>query len=284
MLDYKLDLDPRSRSQLLAMDRDTDRFPLSAVECGRFYASKGFYTKRDGMNYSILLYTREGCGYVIKNGQSALLKRDQAILIDCAGYHEYRTYGDGIWDFRWAHIAGSGIGCYSDTLLLRPLPIDVDVTDDMDRCFDALERIDAGEGIYSLAAMNAVVGEMLLIMLRSQAGEDIVRRDVARLAEYIRANSEEELHIDRFAEVMNLSKYYLIRLFHQYMGTTPYKYLHRCRVRRAEELLRTTYMSVEEIAEAVGYSDSVNFIRHFRSVAGTTPSRYRRETMDLIIN
>ena len=36
MLDYKLDLEPCSRSQLLAMDRDTDRFPLSAVECGRF--------------------------------------------------------------------------------------------------------------------------------------------------------------------------------------------------------------------------------------------------------
>ncbi len=132
--------------------------------------------------------------------------------------------------------------------------------------------------------MNAAIGEMLLILLRSQAGTDSVRRDVSELAEYIRQNCAEELHIDDFMEKMNLSKYYLIRLFRQHMGVTPYKYMHQCRVRRAEELLRTTELPVERIAETVGYGDTVNFIRHFSQSTGTTPNCYRRESMGLIVS
>lgn len=283
MLDYRFDLGPNSRSQLVAMDSGAQQFPLAARECGEFYAGKDYYTKRDGVNCAILLYTKSGCGYILKNGQSSLLRRGQAIIINCENYHEYRTQGDETWHFRWVHITGAGLESYADALINRTAPVDVDITDDMDRCFDSIEKLTDG-GIYPLAVMNAAIGEMLLILLRSQAGTDSVRQDVSQLAGYIRENCARELHIDDFMERMNLSKYYLIRLFRQHMGVTPYKYMHQCRVRRAEELLRTTELSVESIAEAVGYSDTVNFIRHFSQSIGTTPNRYRRESMGLIVS
>ena len=70
-------------------------------------------------------------------------------------------------------------------------------------------------------------------------------------------------------------------IFRQQMGVPPYRYLQQCRVHRAQELLRTTQQPVAEIAASVGLPDPVNFIRHFRSVTGTTPAKYRKETMRL---
>ena len=77
----------------------------------------------------------------------------------------------------------------------------------------------------------------------------------------------------------NLSRYHLIRLFRQQMGVPPYRYLHQCRIQRAQELLRATDATIAEIGERVGYSDPVNFIRHFRALTGLTPAKYRKESI-----
>ena len=65
------------------------------------------------------------------------------------------------------------------------------------------------------------------------------------------------------------------------MGVPPYRYLHNCRANRAQQLLRATDLPVSEIGQQVGYTDPVNFIRHFRAITGTTPAKYRRESMQL---
>lgn len=47
------------------------------------------------------------------------------------------------------------------------------------------------------------------------------------------------------------------------------------RISEAKRLLRATELSVDEVAEAVGYTGRVHFFRSFRKVVGTTPGEYR---------
>ena len=73
-----------------------------------------------------------------------------------------------------------------------------------------------------------------------------------------------------------LSKYHFIRVFKRIMGTTPYNYLTNYRINNAKILLKTTDLSVYEIAERCGFSDTSNFIVQFKKHTGQKPLEYRR--------
>lgn len=52
--------------------------------------------------------------------------------------------------------------------------------------------------------------------------------------------------------------------------------IQQVRVRKACELLRSTRLSVQEIAEQVGYQDVTYFIRMFKKHEQVTPLKYRK--------
>jgi AraC-like DNA-binding protein len=59
-------------------------------------------------------------------------------------------------------------------------------------------------------------------------------------------------------------------------ATTFSTLLDQARLERAQRLLASPRLSLEEIAERAGYSDVTNFTRAFRRWTGTTPAAYRR--------
>lgn len=93
--------------------------------------------------------------------------------------------------------------------------------------------------------------------------------------EYIENNYSKMISIDHLAEHISLSKYHFIRRFSSSTGLTPGAYLTRVRTEKAMELLRGTSLSIEVIAEQVGYSSGSYFIKAFRSITGVTPGEFR---------
>lgn len=59
-------------------------------------------------------------------------------------------------------------------------------------------------------------------------------------------------------------------------GVTPHRHLRSLRIERACELLRTTALSVLEVAEAVGFRGQAHFCTVFVTERGLTPTAYRR--------
>ena len=76
---------------------------------------------------------------------------------------------------------------------------------------------------------------------------------------------------DRF--LMDISRMSYIFKKGQNMNFSDY--LWKLRLHKAEELLTTTNMSVDEVAVAVGYYSVSGFRRKFKSSVGYTPSEYR---------
>lgn len=81
--------------------------------------------------------------------------------------------------------------------------------------------------------------------------------------------------IEALAEMVNLSGSRLRHLFKAEMGQTPAQYLKSIRMREAEMLLRTTFLSVKEIMNRVGISNESHFVHEFKKVHGLAPSKYR---------
>ena len=78
------------------------------------------------------------------------------------------------------------------------------------------------------------------------------------------------------ATLVNLSPSRFRHLFKQETGTTPAQYLKDCRVRKAEKMLRTTFLSIKQILKQVGIASNAHFVHDFRRKYGTTPTAYRR--------
>lgn len=65
--------------------------------------------------------------------------------------------------------------------------------------------------------------------------------------------------------------------FRTVVGATPLQYLTLWRVQNAKRLLVGSQLSLERIAEAVGYDSGPSFSRAFKKVAGVSPGAYRRK-------
>jgi AraC family transcriptional regulator, arabinose operon regulatory protein len=77
-------------------------------------------------------------------------------------------------------------------------------------------------------------------------------------------------------DLVNLSPSRFRHLFKEETGASPAQYLKELRVRRAEKLLRTTFLSIKQILKQVGLTSNAHFVRDFRGLYGATPTAYRK--------
>lgn len=82
--------------------------------------------------------------------------------------------------------------------------------------------------------------------------------------------------LNGLASLLGYSLSYLSRRVRLCFGKTFRQLLQERRLAAAEELLRTSQMSVEEIVRAVGYENQAHFYRVFFRTYHTTPYRYRK--------
>ena len=93
--------------------------------------------------------------------------------------------------------------------------------------------------------------------------------------QYIIDNFNKNITLKEVADKVFLSQNYLSELFKKETGEGFYEFLSNYRVKKAKELLITTNFKIYEVAEKVGYNDSITFGRAFKKITGTTPNNFR---------
>ncbi|MGO1052878.1 helix-turn-helix domain-containing protein [Crossiella sp. CA198] len=86
----------------------------------------------------------------------------------------------------------------------------------------------------------------------------------------------EPLTLRQFAERAAMSTRTFGRHFSRQVGLTPLRWLNQQRLTAARELLETTDLTVDRIAERTGFATGQLLRQHFRRALRTTPSAYRR--------
>ncbi|MGY6560349.1 MAG: Cache 3/Cache 2 fusion domain-containing protein [Nitritalea sp.] len=98
---------------------------------------------------------------------------------------------------------------------------------------------------------------------------------VSQAGDYLRQHYQEELDIEKLADMVHMSVPTFFRAFKTQFGTTPLQYLHEQRIRVAREMLKNPEMSVADACFALGYSNTSYFIKTFKSQIGLTPKQYQ---------
>jgi transcriptional regulator GlxA family with amidase domain len=148
----------------------------------------------------------------------------------------------------------------------------------MDLCLHMVRR-DHGATVAAAAARLAVMpleragGQAQFIAHEDPRAEGAT---LAPLLEWLVAHHHEPLPLARLARRAAMSSRTFSRRFREQTGTTPAQWIVRCRVRRAQQLLETSVLSIEQVAAAVGFGSAPTFRDRFRRIIGTSPQSYRR--------
>lgn len=99
---------------------------------------------------------------------------------------------------------------------------------------------------------------------------------IFRIHNYIHAHLADELTLERIAEEVHLSPWWLSRYYHRRTGIKVMEYVRRQRMRKAAYELLFAGCSVQELAMKYGYSTQDGFCRAFMKFYGVTPGVYKR--------
>ncbi|HEY8569753.1 GlxA family transcriptional regulator [Microbulbifer sp.] len=99
--------------------------------------------------------------------------------------------------------------------------------------------------------------------------------DIVQAQTWLKQHCSEDVKLSEVAKFFDMSVRSFNRRFKLATGQTPLQYLQNVRVDMARELLQSTNLSVNEIAEKVGYQDMGHFTALFKKFLSTTPSEYR---------
>ena len=99
--------------------------------------------------------------------------------------------------------------------------------------------------------------------------------EITQIQIWLQDNYYREIIMSQLAEKFSMSTRTLNRRFKTALGISPLHFLQEVRVNIAKDLLKTSNLSINEIADKVGYQDASFFTKLFKKYLATTPISYR---------
>lgn len=119
----------------------------------------------------------------------------------------------------------------------------------------------------------------LLVAFKQYRMEKGDEREISvKTRQYIQMHfSNPQMSLSYVAEAMNISPSYLTKLYKEKYGTSVVSDITRFRLEKAKELLTASKLSINDIAERTGFSNSNVFIKVYKKYEGVTPGEYRKQ-------
>lgn len=130
------------------------------------------------------------------------------------------------------------------------------------------------EPLISMRRINREVGVLLDVVENRRHRNSAAQND--KLVSIIEENmSDPALNAAKLAELSGVSEKYVYTLIKDRFGKSLGAYLEELRIKKADELLITSSLSNEQIAEASGFASLTTFYRAFRKIHGLSPAAWR---------
>lgn len=129
------------------------------------------------------------------------------------------------------------------------------------------------EQVLSSAQVVKALASYIVVSNLIYSTETLLARSIM---EYIAKNLTKDVSADVLCKEFSVSKATLYRTMKPYAPNGIAAYVKQMRMNKACELLRRTELTVDAIAEAVGYGDTAYFLRSFKKEKGIPAGVYRK--------
>lgn len=240
-------------------------------------------------NNYLFHYVLSGTGYVEYTSLGGAenrfqLKANSGFLIYPGEIVTYWADKNDPWKYMWVEFNGIQTSfCLELAGLSKTDPIfHPKSTEDAEAAATELWYI----ATHSNASSNNLIGHLYLFFdalatasavqrkLRNQSQESYY---MCEALSYIEQNYTRELKVGEIAAFCGLSRTHFGRLFKKTTGQSPQQYLTSFRLSKAIELMRTTNLSLGDIAAQIGYPNQLYFSKVFHHAYGIAPRTWRQE-------
>lgn len=237
------------------------------------------YTKREELPSYLLAQTFWGKGVLRYRQKEYELYPDDLFLIDCRDLHEYFADSEEGWGYRFLHFDGTIMpGYYSQITAGQNVKFTFDKQSRFQDLFKEIFSVNYCSVQNKEILTNRILTDMITEVLCQcpQYQDQTLPKPIDNLCSYLQNTFREKLTLDQIAEEVGLSKFYMSREFKKYVGKTIFHYIIDCRIALAQRLLRYSDMTINEVAEYVGFEDHNGFYRAFTQREDMSPSAYRK--------
>ena len=219
------------------------------------------------------------------------LQAGDAVMLFPGVWHRYRPVKTIGWEELWVGFQGEQIERLvlnrffsPEQPLFQPGLTDL-ILEPFNTLLDRLWRSPSGFPHLIAANVMEILAGLLattrqeshqLILQGPQDVTAVKDRAVNDALRIIWSESPTDLSVQQLAKRLALSPRSLQRRFHQAVQRTVRDELFRCRIDRAERLLRDTDLSMQEIASASGFSSHDSLARAIQKAHGVTPLKLRK--------
>lgn len=257
-----------------------DAEPVTGIERLRARFTRHAYDRHAHEAYAIGM-TEEGSQTFTCRGKSHATEPGAIILFNPTELHDgHATTADG-FTYRMlyvdvATVRGVLAGEVGDPepLLDRPLALDPATARLIARAYDALTPE------TSALAKDDVLLRLLLRLAQKYGGASVpaaggrADRAILTVRDRLRDAPEDEVSLQDLADLADMSRFHLTRLFQRRFGLAPSAYLRLLRLERAKRRLAAGDAPAD-VAASLGFVDQAHLTRRFKAAYGMTPGRYR---------
>lgn len=238
-------------------------------------------------NHFLFHYVISGCGTLNSNDAGGVthhyrLGPGQGFLICPGQVNTYCADGRRPWKYVWLEFDGLRAAEY-----LVSAGLDVNQPVYRPR---AAEQGDAlGERMLYIAGHPAasplhLVGHLYLYLDELIESSSARREDrnselrdfyIQEAVGFIQRNYHRPITVEEVADGCKLSRSYFSKMFKDVIGCTPQEFIIRLRLTKAAELMRTTELSIGDIAVQCGYPNQIQFSQAFKKRYGLPPRSWR---------
>ena len=231
-------------------------------------------------------FVLHGKGYLQTGGKTYTVQRGQ-IFATLPGAEVY-YYADPTdpWYYTWASFSGTKADYYMEK---AGITLEHPIRDSFAEPEEFLSLTEKILDHHQLTIGNELLRtsalyEIVSLLVTSYAGQQKTGHHydypqdayVNTALEYIHHNFS-YIQVTDVADYLGISRSYLMRIFKNKLHISPKEYLMNYRLSEASKLLRSTNLTVKEIAKRVGYTNQFSFSESFKSIYGASPKHYREQ-------
>ena len=249
---------------------------ITLVSCGQIFAEpKREINRPEGRDDWLLFYVAKGSETFFLD--KAVTAEAGSFILFAPGEKQHHVYnGTATAEFYYVHFQCDALPCgitlksshvYSMTSHKQFAPIFEEIIEETLSKRPNYEILSLSLLLYVLSAIQREATESDHSCGKGWHG-------VARAIQHINRYCDQNLKLEDYASMCNMSKYHFLRVFKSVTGATPLDYRNRIRIDHAKELLKNSNFSVSEIAESLGFSSLAYFSAAFKKATATSPSEY----------
>jgi AraC-like DNA-binding protein len=255
-------------------------YSLSVFQCGWQRCHSSHVAGIGVREHYVLHYIIAGKGSFHCGGQVYPLGPNEGFLIMPYEKISYCAGQDDPWEYLWIAFNGAEAGEYlALTGLGKDHPIfKYDRDDQMKK--HMWNALSASKNDQTLGF--AMIGHLFLILaclVRQNTmlpPKRLSSQYLERALKYIAENYAYKIGVADLARFVGIERSYLYKIFIRQIGRAPQEYLNDYRINKAVDLLRTTTLSITEIADSIGFDDVAHFSHLFKKKKLLSPLKFRQ--------